>query len=143
MCDIDVQKARSPMMIRSIPAVDYLMLGEDPHLVANECRQCSALYFDRRNACAKCSTTEFTWRRLSNEGVVRAYTIVQRGAESGPFTSAVVELTGGGVVKANLIGVTDPATILPGTKVRLMTFYVGTDSEGVFAVAFGYEPIGA
>jgi len=130
-------------MTRSIPAVDYLVLGEDPHLVASECRQCAALYFDRRNACAMCSTTDFTSRRLSNEGVVRAYTIVQRGAKSGPFTSAVVELTGGGVVKANLIGVADPAAIHPETKVRLTTFDVGTDDDGVVAVAFGYEPIGA
>jgi uncharacterized OB-fold protein len=130
-------------MTRSVPAVDYLVLGDDPHLVANECRRCSALYFDRRNACAKCSTTEFTSRRLSNEGAVRAYTIVQRGTKSGPFTSAVVELTGGGVVKANLIGVTDPAAIHPETKVRLTIFHAGTDDDGVFAVAFGYEPIGA
>lgn len=130
-------------MAENIPAVDYLVLGEDPHLEANECQQCAALYFDRRNACARCSSSEFTSRRLSNEGVVRAYTIVQRGAKSGPFTSVVVELTGGGVVKANLLGVSDPATIHPETKVRLVVYDVGTDDDGTVAVAFGYEPIGA
>lgn len=130
-------------MSQTIPAVDYLVLGDDPHLVAHECVQCGALYFDRRNACAKCSTTSFTRRRLSNEGVVRAYTIVQRGAKSGPFTSVVVELDGGGAVKANLCGVTDPDSIAPETKVRLVTFVVGTDDDGTVAVAFGYEPIGA
>src|SRR5271156_2990764 len=130
-------------MTRSIPAVDYLVLGEDPHLVASECRQCSALYFDRRNACAMCSTTDFTSRRLSNEGVVRGYTIVQRGAKSGPFTSAVVELTGGGGGEATLFVVPDPAAIHPETRVGLTTFYVGTDHAGVVAVASGYEPIGA
>ena len=130
-------------MSRSIPAVDYLVLGDEPHLMAHECQQCAALYFDRRNACAKCSTTSFTHRRLSNEGVVRAYTIVQRGAKSGPFTSAVVELSGGGVVKANLIGITEAAAILPDTKVKLVTFEAGTDDDGTVAVAFGYEPIGA
>ena len=130
-------------MTGNIAAVDYLVLGDDPHLEARECQQCSALYFDRRNACAKCSATEFMTRRLSNEGVVRAYTIVQRGAKSGPFTSAVVELTGGGVVKANLLGVSDPAAIHPETSVRLVTYDVGTDDDGTVAVAFGYEPIGA
>ncbi|MGQ4615547.1 OB-fold domain-containing protein [Nocardia sp. R7R-8] len=130
-------------MTRTIPAVDYLVLGDDPHLVAHECGDCGALYFDRRNACAKCSHTTFARRALSNEGVVRAYTIVQRGAKSGPFTSVVVDLDGGGVVKANLIGVTDPARIQPRTKVRLATFEAGTDDEGTVAVAFGYEPIGA
>jgi uncharacterized OB-fold protein len=130
-------------MTRTVPAVDYLVLGDDPHLVAQECGSCGALYFDRRNACAKCSKTTFTRRALSNEGVVRAYTIVQRGAKSGPFTSVVVDLDGGGVVKANLVGVTDPDRIRPRTKVRLVTFDAGTDDEGTVAVAFGYEPIGA
>ncbi|WP_040840973.1 Zn-ribbon domain-containing OB-fold protein [Nocardia brevicatena] len=130
-------------MTRTVPAVDYLVLGDAPHLVAQECGSCGALYFDRRNACAKCSETTFTRRALSNEGVVRAYTIVQRGAKSGPFTSVVVDLDGGGVVKANLVGVTDPDRIRPQTRVRLVTFDAGTDDEGTVAVAFGYEPIGA
>lgn len=129
-------------MTQTIPAVDYLVLGDAPHLVAHECRKCAALYFDRRNACAKCSATEFGTRPLPNEGVLRAYTIVQRGAKSGPFTSAVIELTGGGVVKANLIGVADPQNIQPDMKVQLVTFEVGTDDDGTVAVAFGYEPIG-
>lgn len=130
-------------MAQTIPAVDYLVLDDEPHLVAHACQECGALYFDRRNACAKCSTRSFTRRRLSNEGVLRAYTIVQRGAKSGPYTSAVVELTGGGTVKANLIGVTDQSRIHPQMKVRLVTFDIGTDDDGTVAVAFGYEPIGA
>lgn len=130
-------------MTRSIPAVDYLVLGDDPHLLANECQQCGALYLDRRNACARCTATRFTKRRLANEGVLRAYTIVQRGAKSGPFTSAVVELNGGGVVKANLLGVTEASSIQPETKVELVTFAAGTDDDGTAAIAFGYQPIGA
>lgn len=130
-------------MTQTIPAVDYLVLGDDPHLLARECQKCQALYFDRRNACARCSATAFSTRRLSNEGTVRAYTVVERGAKSGPFTSVVVELVGGGVVKANLIGVTDPARIHPDSKVRLRTFDAGTDDDGTVAVAFGYELIGS
>lgn len=130
-------------MTQQLPAVDYLVLGDEPHLVANECVQCSALYFDRRNACAKCSNTAFAPKALSNEGVVRAFTIVHRAAKTGPFTSVVVELQGGGFVKSNLRGISDPALIEPETKVRLVTFDAGTDDDGVTAVAFGYEPIGA
>ncbi|GAA10556.1 MULTISPECIES: Zn-ribbon domain-containing OB-fold protein [Gordonia] len=130
-------------MTQTIPAVDYLVLGDQPHLVANACVQCGALYFDRRNACAKCFATDFESRPLATEGVLRAYTIVQRGAKNGPFTSAVVELTGGGVVKANLLGVTEADGIRPEMKVRLATFEAGTDDDGTVAVAFGFEPIGA
>ena len=46
-------------MAQQIPLVDYLVLGDDPHLVANECTACGARFFDRRNACASCGGTEF------------------------------------------------------------------------------------
>ena len=132
-------------MTQTVPAVDYLVLGDDPHLVAHECSSCGALYFDRRNACAKCSATEFGRKQLSNEGVVRAFTIVHRAAKGlpAPYTSVVVELDEGGVVKANLVGVTDPEGVQPEMKVRLTTFPAGEDDDGTVAVAFGYEPIGA
>jgi uncharacterized protein len=35
-----------------MPVVDYLVLGDEPHLEANACTSCGALFFDRRNACA-------------------------------------------------------------------------------------------
>ncbi len=129
----------------TIPAVSYLELRDEPHIVANECTHCSALYFDRRNACAKCSGREFTTRSLSTEGVLTAYTIVHRAAkgQDAPYTSCVVELDGGGVVKANLRGVTDPEQITPDLKVRLVTFPAGQDDDGTTAIAFGFEPIGA
>jgi acetyl-CoA acetyltransferase len=41
--------------VDSIPLVDYLMLDDGPHLVANECTRCQARYFDRRSGCAKCA----------------------------------------------------------------------------------------
>ncbi|MDX6231815.1 MAG: uncharacterized protein QOH68_783 [Nocardioidaceae bacterium] len=128
-----------------IPAVDYLVLEDEPHLVANECVACGALYLDRRNACAKCSERVFERRELANEGEVVAFTIVHRAAKGldAPYTSVVVELDRGGVVKTNLRGVTDPAKIQPRLRVRLVTFPVGKDDEDTTAVAFAYEPIGA
>lgn len=132
-------------MTQTVPAVDYLVLGEDPHLVAHECSSCGALYFDRRNACAKCSAAEFGRKQLANEGVVRAFTIVHRAAKGlpAPYTSVVVELDGGGVVKANLVGISEPEGVQPEMKVRMTTFPAGEDDDGTVAVAFGYEPIGA
>lgn len=132
-------------MADTIPAVSYLELGEDPHLVAQECAACSALYLDRRNACAKCGRSDFGTRKLSNTGVLKAYTIVHRAAkgQDAPYTSCVVELDGGGVVKANLRGVTDPELITPGLQVELVTFPAGTDDDDTIAIAFGFAPIGA
>ena len=126
-----------------IAVVDYLVLDDDPHLEANACTGCGALFFDRRNACARCGRTEFDRRALGATGVVRSFTIVQRAAPGVPvpYVSSVVELDGGGVVKANLVEVDpDPAKIELGMQVALTTFVCGTDDEGTDAVAFGFHP---
>jgi uncharacterized OB-fold protein len=128
---------------RRIPVVDYLVLEGEPHLVANACRGCGALYFDRRNACARCGKLEFDRRPLATTGVLRSFTVIHRAAPNiaVPYVSSVVELDGGGVVKANLLDAgTDPEKIELGMKVRLTTFPCGTDEEGTEAVAFGFAP---
>jgi uncharacterized protein len=130
-------------MARQIPYVGYLMLGDDPHLMAQECRSCGALFLDRRNACASCGGVEFGPRRLANKGVLRTFTIVHRATPQVrvPYVSAIVDLNGGGVVKANVVGIDPvPDQVRPGMKVALTTFVVGTDSEGTQAVSFGYRP---
>jgi uncharacterized OB-fold protein len=128
---------------RSVPIVGYLVLDDgDPHLVANCCAACGALYFDRRNACGACEGRKFNERRLSNHGTLRSFSIIHRSAAgiSTPYTSAIVDLDGGGVAKSNLIGFgDDPAPIRLGMRVQLVSFDVATDDEGTTAVAFAYE----
>ena len=89
--------------------VDYLVLDEVPYLQAQSCTSCGALFFDRRNACARCGEQQFNSVRLAKDGHVRAFTIVHRAAPGipTPYVSVVVELNGIGVVKANLIGITE------------------------------------
>jgi len=123
--------------------VDYLVLGDSPHLEANACRSCGALFFDRRNACARCGGRHFESRALATTGVLRSFTIIHRAAPNVPvpYVSTVVELDGGGVVKANLLDAgPDPEKIELGMKVRLTTFVCGTDDEGTEAVAFAFTP---
>ena len=130
-------------MANQIPLVDYLMLGDDAHLVAHECAACGARYFDRRNACASCEGTEFTTVRLPTEGEVRAFTIVTFAAPGipVPFVAAVVDCAGTSV-RANLINVeADPEHVTLGMKVRLATYSLGNDEAGTEAVGFGFEPI--
>ncbi len=130
-------------MANQIPMVDYLVLGDDPHLVANECSGCGATYFDRRNACAACGGREFERRALGSRGTVRAFTIVQRAAKGvpAPYVSAVVDLDGGGRVKSNIVNVEPtPDKVSLGMDVQLTTYVTATDDDGNEAVAFGYEP---
>jgi uncharacterized OB-fold protein len=130
-------------MAHQVPYVGYLSLGDDPHLVANECTACDALFFDRRNACANCGGRDFTTRPLANSGVLRAFTIVHRASPGVPvpYVSGIVDLEGGGVVKANVVGIDpEPGNLTLGMKLKLTTFGVGTDAEGTEAIAFGYQP---
>ena len=132
------------MMAQQIPLVDYLELGSDPHLVANECTSCGARFFDRRNACASCEATEFKKASIPTSGEVRAFTIVSFAAPGipVPYVAAVVDCDGTSV-KANLINVTpDPEHVTLGMKVRLATEVIGTDDNGIEAVGFGFEPLG-
>lgn len=130
-------------MAGQIPIVDYLVLGDDPHLVARECRTCQARYFDHRNACANCFGTEFEQVRVPGEGTLRTYTIVAHAAPGidVPFVAGVVDC-GGTSVRANVVHVTpDPEHVTLGMKLRLVTLPMGTDEAGTEAVSFGYEPL--
>jgi uncharacterized OB-fold protein len=130
-------------MSQTIPIVDYLVLGEAPHLVAHECTTCGARFFDRRNACASCSGTEFRTADVATTGEVRAFTIVAFAAPGVPvpFVAAVVDCDGTSV-RANIVNVEPDADhVHTGMKVRLVTSAVGKDDNGVEAIGFGFEPI--
>jgi len=131
-------------MADQIPLVDYLVLGDDPHLVAHECTSCGARFFDRRNACAACGAREFKDARVSTTGEVRAFTIVSFAAPGVPvpFVAALVDCDGTSV-RGNVINIEpDPEHVTLGMKVRLATQPVGLDDNGTEAVGFGFEPLG-
>jgi uncharacterized OB-fold protein len=125
-----------------IPLVDYLVLGSDPHLEASQCTACGARFFDRRNACAACFGTGFARVPVATEGEVRTFTIVSHAAPGipVPFVPAVVDCDGTSV-RACIVNVEpDPDHVSLGMKVRLTTFPIGTDNNGIEAVGFGFEP---
>ena len=129
-------------MASQVPLVDYLVLGDEPHLVAHECTACGARYFDRRNACAHCFATDFRQVDVSTNGEVLAYTIVAFAAPGVPvpFVAALVDCDGTSV-RGNLINVEpDPDHVKLGMKVSLATYSVGTDDESNEAIGFGFEP---
>ena len=130
-------------MSNEIPLVDYLVLGDEPHLEANECTSCGARFFDRRNACASCSGTDFRKAAVSTSGELRAFTIVSFAAPGVPvpFVAGVIDCDGTSV-RGNVVNVEpDDEHVTLGMKVRLGTYPIGTDDEGTEAVAFGFEPI--
>jgi uncharacterized protein len=128
-----------------IPFVEYLVLDDgDPHLVAHECTNCAARFFDRRNACAACSGREFAEVAVAREGELRSFTIVAFAAPGVPvpFVAGVVDCDGTSV-RGNIINCPpDPDHVTLGMKVRLATYAMGTDSAGTAAINYGFEPVG-
>src|SRR3954451_15617713 len=126
-----------------LPIVDYLVLGDDPHLEAQECTSSGARFFDRRNACASCFGTDFKTVPIGTTGELRSFTFVTFAAPGVPvpFVAGVVDC-GGTSVRGNIINVEpDPQHVKLGMKVKLATFSLGTDDKGVEAVGFGFEPV--
>ena len=124
------------------PIVEYLRLGEEPRLVANECTGCGARFFDRRNACAACFATEFQEVEVPTTGEVTSFSIVSFAAPGVPvpFVPAVIDC-GGTPVRGNIINTpADTAHVHLGMKVRLATYSLGTDDEGTEAIGYGFEP---
>ena len=131
------------MTTTQVPLVDYLVLGDKPHLVANECTSCGARFFDRRNACASCFATDFKKVEIASEGEVRSFTIVTFAAPGipVPFVAAIVDC-GGTSVRGNIINCDPtPENVTLGMKVRLATYSLGNDDNGAEAIGFGFEPI--
>jgi uncharacterized protein len=125
-----------------VPLVDYLVLGDRPHLEANECTSCGARFFDRRNACASCSGTEFKKAEVATDGELQSFTIVSFAAPGVPvpFVAGVIDCDGTSV-RGNVINTeADPDHVRLGMKVRLATQSVGTDDDGNEAIGFGFEP---
>lgn len=130
-------------MATAVPIVDYLVLGDEPHLVANECTSCGARFFDRRNACASCSGTDFRQVDIATTGELKAFTIVAFASPGVPvpFVAGVIDCDGTSV-RGNVINVDpDPEHVSLGMKVRLATYVLGADSAGTEAVGFGFEPV--
>jgi len=129
-------------MTEYVPLVDYLRLGESPHLIAHECLNCRARYFNRRNACAACGKLEFADVALPTTGTVRTFTIVSFAAEGVPvpFVAAVIDC-GGTRVAGNIINVPPtPEHVRVGMKVRLATVEIGADANGTVATGFAFQP---
>jgi uncharacterized OB-fold protein len=130
------------MAAAQIPLVDYLVLGDDPHLRASECTACGARFFDRRNACAACFSSDFREVRVPTEGEVLSFTIVSLAAPGipVPFVAAVVDCDGTSV-RGNIVGTEPtPDNVRLGMKVKLTTFPIGVDGAGTEAVGFGFTP---
>jgi uncharacterized OB-fold protein len=127
-----------------VPIVDYLVLGDHPHLRVHECTACGARFFARRNACAACFATEFHYAQVATTGVLRTFTIVAQAAlgVQVPFISGIVDCDGTSL-RTNIINVEpDAQHVHTGMEVTLRTYSLGPHGHASEVIGFGYEPNG-
>ena len=89
-----------------IPIVDYLSLEDPAHLVANECTECQARFFDRRNACGKCGNTEFNKAKVDSKAKVGGVFYCPQSSTQQlwfPYISGIVETDDNTTVRSNIM----------------------------------------
>lgn len=126
----------------SVPIVGYLTLSDPPHLTVTACTNCGAYYFDRRDACASCFGTAFATKAVPRAGTLETFTVVEVAAPGVPvpYIAGVVDCDGISV-RANIVNIEPTAdSIQLGMPLRLTTFPIGEDDEGIMAIGFGFEP---
>lgn len=68
-------------------------------LEAGKCRKCGKVSFPPRIICPKCKAKEFETIKLSDEGVIKTFTIIRVASDvfslQTPFAVGIVELKGG------------------------------------------------
>ena len=130
-----------------LPVVSFLKLpaGASPHLEGLACKACGKVFLDERKHCAACGARDaMAPKVLGTEGVLHAYTIIQRSFPGVPvpYVSAVVDLEGGATVKGNLIRVTPSVEhVRPGMRVRVVfDLAPAKDKEGRSYMAYYFVP---
>jgi len=130
-------------MTTSVPIVEYLALGDSPHLIAQQCATCHATYFDRRDGCASCFGSAFSPVDVSTTGTLETYTVVAVAAPGVqvPFVAGVINCDGI-AVRSTIVNVeASPNDVRMGMPLRLTTFVLGADDNGTQAIGFGFEPV--
>ncbi len=131
-----------------LPLVPYLTVreGRAPVLEGKRCSHCSATFLDARQHCAGCGERDCLQSvELGRTGRLHAFSVIYRSFPevAVPYVSAVVDLDGGGTLKANLLGIEpDPQHIEVGMAVALDVFVPEQrDEQGRAYLAPCFRPL--
>ena len=131
-----------------LPVVPFLKIpeGGEPYLEGCVCKCCDTIFLGQRAVCSKCGARDqMQTKTLSNEGTLYAYSIVHRSfpGVAVPYVSAIVDLTGGGSIKGNLIDVDpDPSKIPFGMPIEVVfrDALGRKDSQGNAYLSYFFQP---
>ena len=131
----------------AVPAVDMVVpRGDGFALRGLKCKDCGAVYSDRRTSCSRCHGRDCLEPfDLGETGKLYVFSIVHRsypGIEV-PYVSAVVDLDSGCSLKGNLCGVEpEPSALSFGMPVRVVfgDAQGQTDAEGKPYATYYFVP---
>jgi len=87
----------------------------------SKCAECGLLHLPPRPVCPECGGSEMTWKDVSGDGVLRAFTVVQVPLSTmmgrSPYAVAVVELDDGPRISGLVLNVDEGATLSIGARV--------------------------
>ena len=137
-----------------LPVVSYLKLpeGGEPYLEGLKCTNCGAVFLDKRVHCASCCQRDaLAPSKIASTGKIVAHSVVTRSYPGiqVPFISVVVDMDGGGTVKANLINIEPEPVALTqqvaeGLSVELVFKQAPYgDKKGNEYMMFYFQPKGA
>jgi uncharacterized OB-fold protein len=109
----------------------YTHLAEG-RLTTTRCGGCGRVDWPPRGFCPACTSDTFDWVDLPPEGRVHGFSVQETGVPAGfpkPLVFAIVELAGLRIF-APLTGVTDPARLSRGARVRFAAVRVADDPQG-------------
>jgi uncharacterized OB-fold protein len=111
-------------------------------LVTTRCRGCARVAWPPRGFCAACTSDEYEWLELPQEGRVHAFSVQETGVPAGfarPLILAIVDVAGHRIV-APLRGVPDPGALRLGMTVRLAPVRVADDPQGQARHLLAFSP---
>ncbi len=114
-------------------------------LEAAKCRACGKVVFPARRICPACRKSDFEPTALSWRGKVVTSTSVVVAptdfAQQAPYAVAVIETPEGARLMAQVVDC-DPATVVPGTDVRLMFRKITQEGHGGI-LCYGFKGVPA
>ncbi len=110
-------------------------------LVGEVCPHCEVKIFPPRDVCPSCGGEAKEPYTFSGKGQVYSYTIMQDGPagyeNTAPYTVALIQLTEGPLVTAQLTDLDQPVEI--GMPVEMVTRRIRSDGDECGIIVYGYK----
>jgi uncharacterized OB-fold protein len=132
--------ARVPLKAGLLSTID---LDADPHLVGSRCADCRQLHFPPSSTCPYCSGSDCESVRLSNRGILYAYTSVEKAPPGYhgplPYGFGVVELPEG-IRLISRLAESRVDRLSFGMPVCLVLEEIFIDEAGDHVIGWSFEP---